>query len=114
MAVSEQQTAVVVGGTGDGGQVVVTPPGQPNIIIRVITPFVAIFMRAVKTYFQTLLGLMSAYATGAASSTLPVGDFMHTLRVCAGLSVGAAVMSVLMNIPLLLTDLGERFPVLKV
>lgn len=114
MATSEQQTAVIVGGTGDGGQVIVTPPGQPNIIIQVITPFAVILVRALKTYFQTLAGLMSSSVVGAASSTLPAGDFLHTLKVCAGLSVGAAVMSVIMNIPLLLTDLGERFPTLKV
>ena len=114
MSVSEQETAVVVGGTGTGGQVIVTPVGQPNIIIKVITPFAVILVRALKTYFQTLAGLMSASVAGAAQNTLPAGDFFHTLQICAGLSLGAAVMSILTNLPILLTDLGDRFPTLKV
>lgn len=114
MAVSEQQTAVVMGGTGDGGQVIVTPPGQPNLIIKVVTPFMVLLVRAAKTYFQTLSGLMATSVSGSAAQILPAGDFMHTLKICAGLSIGAAVMSVLTNLPILFTELGERFPSLKV
>lgn len=114
MAEDKQTTQLVVSTTGTGdGKVLATPRGIPDIVLKTITPFAVILIRALKTYCQTLAGLMSASVAGAASSTLPAGDFLHTLRVCAGLSLGAAVMSVLTNIPLLLSDLGEKFPTLK-
>jgi len=117
MAVSEQTTAVVMGGTGTGtgdGQVIITPQGQPNIILKVVTPFMVLLIRAAKTYVQTLSGLMATSISGSASQILPAGDFFHTLTVCAGLSIGAAVMSILTNLPILFSELGEKFPTLKV
>lgn len=107
-------TALVVSGTADKmGQTLSTPPGQPDIVITVITPLVAIIVRASKAYVQTLVGLLSASAFGMASTVLPAGDFVHTLKVCAGLSVASGVMSALTNISVLLTALGDRFPILK-
>lgn len=107
-------TAVVVSGSAfTMGQTLQTPPGQPDVVVTVITPLVAIFVRALKAYLQTLTGLLSASAFGMASTVLPAGDFMHTLKVCAGLSVASGVMSLLTNISVLLTALGDRFPILK-
>lgn len=107
-------TAVVVSGSAlKFGQTLDTPHGQPDIVITVITPLVAILVRAAKAYVQTLLGLLSASAFGMASTVLPAGDFVHTLKVCAGLSVASGVMSALTNISLLLTAVGDRFPILK-
>lgn len=106
--------AVVVSGHAFKlGQTLQTPYGQPNVVLTVITPLMAILVRASKAYIQTLLGLLSASAFGMASTVLPAGDFMHTLKVCAGLSVASGVMSALTNISLLLTALGDKFPVLK-
>ncbi len=107
------RTVAVSGSAYTMGQTLQTPPGQPDIVITVITPLVAIFIRAAKAYLQTLLGLLAAGGLGMASSTLPPGDFMHTLKVCAGLSVASGVMSLLTNISVLLTALGDRFPILK-
>lgn len=107
-------TAVVVSGTAFKiGQTLDTPHGEPNVVVTVITPLVAILVRATKAYVQTLLGLLSASAFGMASTVLPAGDFLHTLKVCAGLSVASGVMSLLTNISVLLTALGDRFPILK-
>lgn len=107
-------TAVVVSGSAyTMGQTLQTPQGQPDIVVTVITPVVAILIRASKAYLQTLLGLLAAGGLGMASDTLPAGDFMHTLKVCAGLSVASGVMSLLTNISVLLTALGDKFPILK-
>jgi hypothetical protein len=118
MMAEDLNAAVVVSSasgsrTGDG-TVVTTPSGERNVVLTYITPFVVIAIRAGKTYVQTLIGLMTASVTGAATNVLPVGDFMHTLYVCAGLSVGAAVMSMLTNLAVFLTELGDKFPSLKV
>lgn len=107
-------TAVVVSGNAFKlGQTLQTPHGQPDIVVTVITPLMAILIRAAKAYVQTLVGLLAAGGLGIASSMLPAGDFMHTLKVCAGLSVASGVMSLLTNVSLLLTALGDKFPVLK-
>jgi hypothetical protein len=90
-----------------------TPGGHADILITVITPLVAILIRAAKAYLQTLVGLLSAAGLGMASTTLPPGDFIHTLGVCAGLSIAAGVMSLLTNILFLLTELGDKIPILK-
>lgn len=116
MPTTDQSTpasAVVVSSTAYKGQVLDTAFGHPDIVVTVITPLVAILIRATKAYVQTLLGLLAAGGLGMASSTLPPGDFVHTLKVCAGLSVASGVMSLLTNISVLLTALGDRFPILK-
>lgn len=110
----QASTAVVISGSAyKSGQTLDTPLDQPDIVVTVITPLVAILIRASKAYLQTLLGLLSASAFGMASSVLPAGDFLHTLKVCAGLSVASGVMSLLTNVSILLTALGDRFPILK-
>lgn len=107
-------TALVVSNSGTGdGQVIQTPFGHPDILVKVITPLAAILIRAAKAYLQTLVGLLGAGALGMASNTLPPGDFFHTLKICAGLSVAAGVMSILTNLLLFLTNLGDSFPTLK-
>ncbi len=107
-------TAVVISATArPSGQMLSTPTGFADIPIAVVTPLLAIIIRAAKAYVQTLVGLLAAGGLGLATDTLPAGDFMHTLKVCAGLSVASGVMSLLTNISVLLTALGDRFPILK-
>lgn len=95
------------------GQSLVTPDGQPNEHVKIITPIIAIVIRVTKTYVQSLIGFLAASGLGAAPSVLPSGDFLHLLAKCAGLAVAPAVMSLLMNVSVLLTALGDRFPTLK-
>ncbi len=107
-------TAVVISGAARAtGQMLSTPAGFADIPITVIGPLLAILIRAAKAYVQTLVGLLAAGGLGLATETLPAGDFMHTLKVCAGLSVASSVMSLLTNVSVLLTALGDRFPILK-
>lgn len=110
---SPPASAVVVSATAYKGQTLDTPIGHPDIVVTVITPLVAILIRAAKAYIQTLVGLLAAGGLGMASSTLPAGDFAHTLKVCAGLSVASGVMSLLTNVSVLLTALGDKYPILK-
>lgn len=107
-------TQLVVSSTGTGdGRVLATPGDHPNIVLQAITPLAVILIRAAKAYVQTLVGLLSAQAVGATANVLPSGDFLHTLKVCAGLSVASGVMSLLTNVSLMLSDIGEKFPTLK-
>lgn len=95
------------------GQSLNTPYGQPDVLVTVITPVAAILIRVGKTYVQSLIGFLAASGLGAAPSVLPSGDFLHLLAKCAGLAVAPAVMSLLMNVSILLTALGDHYPTLK-
>lgn len=107
-------TAIVISGSARSeGQMLSTPHGYADIPIAVVTPLIAILVRAAKAYVQTLLGLLAAGGLGLATDTLPAGDFMHTLKVCAGLAVASGVMSILTNVSVLLTALGDKLPILK-
>lgn len=106
-------TAIVISNTAPQGQMIATPRGQPDIIVRVVTPLAAILIRASKAYLQTLIGLLSAAGFGVTILTPKPGDFFATLQLCAGLAVASGVMSLLTNTTLLLTALGDKFPTLK-
>ncbi len=113
MAAITPSAVVVSGVVNPTGQLLSTPEGHADIVITVITPLAAILVRAAKSYVQTLVGLLAAGGLGMASQTLPPGDFWHMLRACAGLSLASGVMSLLTNVSVLLTALGDRFPILK-
>lgn len=108
------KTAVVISDTATNtGQMLQTPGDQPDIIVTVVTPIAAVLIRAAKAYLQTLVGLMTAAGFGVTILTPHPGDFFATLQLCAGLSIAAGGMSLLTNILLLLTALGDKFPTLK-
>jgi len=99
--------------TGEG-RILITPAGIPNIVLRAITPLFVIVYRAVSTYLQSVLSLVSIWQSGFATGVLPPpADFFDTLQKSAYLSIPIVVMSVLKNVALFLTELGEKFPKLK-
>lgn len=110
---SAPSAVVISGAVNPQGQLLSTPEGHADIVITVITPLVAILVRAARAYLQTLVGLLTAGGLGMASTVLPPGDFVHTLKVCAGLAIAPGIMSGLTNILTLLTALGDKFPILK-
>lgn len=107
------QTAVVISANAESHQTLSTPYGHPDLLITVVTPLAAILVRSAKAYLQTLVGLLTAAGFGVTLLTPVPGDFFVTLKICAGLSIAAGVMSLLTNTLLLLTALGDKFPTLK-
>ena len=95
-------------GTGDGGMIN-TPHGQANIAYTFVNPLVAIFIRAMKVFINTLLGLLSAQMV---TNTIPASDFLDLITKCAGLSVAAASVAALTSAGSLLTKLEDKFPTL--
>lgn len=87
-----------------------THASMPDILVKVMSPFWVIVIRATRVYLQTLVGLLTAGATGMASTVLPATDFAHLLRICASLSVASAVMCALQNFVELLARLDEKAP----
>lgn len=97
-------------GMGTGSGTIITPTGQPNIIIKVVQPLMLVFVRATRVFLQTLLGLVTAGL--AAPKALPTQDFMHLLVLCASLSLAPAVVCIIQNTIELLGKLDQAYPTL--
>lgn len=99
-------------GTGDGapllnGQIVPTPDHQPNLVVQVVTPLVAILIRFGNAYLTTLVGLMLG---GPATGLITASDLWHLLLKCASLSLAGPVISLIKDIVTILTGLEKKFP----
>lgn len=86
-----------------------TPPDQPNIVLNVVQPIVALAVRFVHVYLGNLVGLLAA---GMTSDIIPAKDFSHLVLECAGLAVAGAVVLLLKDIVTLTARLEQRFPLL--
>lgn len=104
--------SVTVIGTGDGlvkGAKAVTPPDQPNIIVNVVQPFVALAVRFAHTYVGMVVGLLGVSMT---SDVIPAADFLSLLGKCAGLAVGGAVVLSLKDIVTIFGRLEDKYPLM--
>lgn len=108
------QALVVANGTGNGtglsGMQVETPAGHPDIITTVITPFMAILVSAAGLYLSTLVGLITG---GPATGLITASDFWHLLEKCSLLSVAPAGIDLLRNLAAYFTELGRKYPLLR-
>lgn len=105
--------AMVIGtGTGTGGpthQLVETPEGQPDVVVRYITPFVAILVSAIYSFLVVLTSTMTA---GMTTNIIPASDFLDLLTKSATVSVAGAGLDILKNLVTLFTTLKQKFPIL--
>jgi hypothetical protein len=79
-----------------------------HVIVRVIQPLTIVFVRALRTFLQTLLGTLTAGMMGV----MPATDFLHLLKVCASISVASGVVSLLQNTIELLGKFDQSHPTL--
>lgn len=109
-----EPVVVSVIGTGDGSKLpsgtVATTPGahEPNIVVRVVTPILALAIRFVNVYIGSLVGILGAAMT---SNIIPAHDFYHLLLKCAGLAVAGSVILLLKDIVTVFGGLEKRFPI---
>lgn len=99
-------------GTGDGspmrsGQVLVTPDHQPNLVIRVVTPIVALSIRFANAYLTALVGLVLA---GMTTDALGTQDFTHLVVKCASLSLAGPAVALAKDLITILSGLERKFP----
>lgn len=89
---------------------VATTPGtnQPNIVINVVSPIVAILVRFIHNYITALLALLTAGAVG----TVTASDFGHLVLKCSGLALAAPAIMAFKDIATIFGNLEERFPLL--
>ena len=100
------------------GQRLETRGAKPDLRTWIVTPLIAMLVRAITAYLQTLVGLMTAAGFGATlvlehTANAPHGTFLSTLEACSMLALAPAGMSVLSNLLILFTQLGDKFPTLK-
>lgn len=96
--------AVTVIGTGDGrlqDTVAQTPNHMPNLVVQVVTPVVAVLVRAANMFFVTLTGLAGTTATGF--TALDFKQMIITALITAGLGS-------LKDIATIFAGLQRKFP----
>jgi hypothetical protein len=106
---------VTVIGTGDGsklptGTEAETPGAhQPNLVVSMVGPVLAVSIRFINTFLTVLLGiLMGAMGT----DVIPASDFWDLLFKCAGLSVAGAVVGLIKDLITVFGRLEQRNPLL--
>lgn len=109
--------AVAIIGTGDGGTpktpsgtIAVTPDHQPNILVTVIPPLVAIVVRFVNLFLTTLVGLVMASMTPAGGKVLYTSDFLHLVILCASLALPGAAIGFAKDLITIFGKLEGRYP----
>lgn len=103
---------VTIVGTGDGlvpGTKATTPPDQPNIVVNVVQPVVALLIRALNVYAGSVAGLVTV---GMTSTELPAADFTHLLLKCAGLAIAPTVVLMIKDVVTITAKLEQKFPLL--
>ncbi|HEX2594706.1 MAG TPA: hypothetical protein VHL34_24600 [Rhizomicrobium sp.] len=110
---------VAIIGTGDGGTPLVsgttatTPSAsQPNLVVTIVTPVMAIIVRFINLYLVTLVGLIGAAMTPLGNEVLPAHDFIALVKTCADLSLGAAGFGFLKDLVTIFGKLEGKFPLL--
>lgn len=125
VAIVEEKTALpaaipaeqvtIIGGTGAGtpiqtGTVVATPDHQPNLVVTVITPAVAIAVRFANLFLTTLLGLVAAGMTPIGGKLLYTSDFTHLILLSASLSLPGAGLGLIKDLITVFGKLEGKFP----
>lgn len=105
-------TVTVIGTDAAGaplttGTQATTPDHQPNLIVQVVNPLVAVALRFLNVYLGNLVGLVTA---GMTSNAIPAQDFGHLVAKCAGLAVAGAVVLSMKDILTVFSGLEKRWP----
>lgn len=114
-AVMNPVTVSIIGGTGDGtvmGTVAVTPHDQPNLVLNVVSPLVALVVRFGNVFATTLLGLLTAAISPAGAKLLGAHDFGTLLFNCASLALAPACVDLLKNLVTIFGNLEHKYPLL--
>jgi hypothetical protein len=91
----------------------VTPSSDtPNVIVQPMNMLAMIAVRALRVYFNTVIGIMGIAQFDLDKGVLP-NDFVSALQSAAGMAIGASVMSAIWNTGELLARIDEKFPKMR-
>lgn len=110
-------TVLAIGtGTGTGSptpaQLVETPAGHKDVIIKFITPLVAITVGFVVTFLTVLLAVIAA--ASASPDMIPFADFLQLVTKASKVALTGATLNLLKDLLTLFTSLRQKFPLLGV
>lgn len=88
-------------------QLIETPHGQRDVLVRFVTPFVSIALGFVYAFGTTLIGLISA---GMTTQLIPATDFADLVVKCATLSVAGAAFGALKDFVVIVGRLRDKYP----
>ena len=108
-AQSSTPQPVAVIGTGDGKINAETPEGSPDLIVRFVTPLVAVTVRFIHAYLLMLVGSVSA---GMVSDLIPATDFLDLLGKCSMISFSGPALGVLKDLVTIFRRLEGKYPLL--
>lgn len=106
---------VAVIATGDqsrlpSGTVAETPgEHQPNVVVTVVTPILALAIRFVNVFLPVFMGILSA---ALANNIITAPDFWHLVVKCASLSLAGTTMAFLKDVVTIFAKLEQKFPLL--
>jgi len=112
--VTMEAVTIIGTGTGDGsplktGDVAQTPDHLPNLVIRVISPVIAIVVRAVVAFLTAATGVLTAAGLGGGKIFGAID--LHGILVLAGwVGVCAAIPITGKNLLTIFLGLEKKFP----
>jgi hypothetical protein len=109
------KVTIIGTGTGDGGvlpprTLAVTPDHLPNLMVRVISPLMAITVRFVNLFLTTFVGLVVAGVTPEGGKLLYTSDFFHLVLTCASLSIPGAAIGLFKDLITVFGRLEGKYP----
>lgn len=93
----------------DRNVVALTPDDVPDVKVVAMSMTRIMFVRALRTYLTALTGILSAGGIGLDQGALP-NEFGPLLLSALQMSLGPAVMSLLLNGTELLTKVDQSWP----
>ncbi len=92
------------------GTIARTPDHLSNVKVLVDNPVVTILVRALRTFLQSILTMLSAVTM---TNLLPASEFSHKLFVACSLSIGITVVCIIQNVLEFLNDWDKTHPTLR-
>jgi hypothetical protein len=97
------------------GTILQTPGAmQPNVVVEVVKPVVAVIIRFIVAYLTSLVGLISAGMTPAGGKVLYTSDFYHLLLTCASLALAGPALGAIRDMVTIFSKLESKFPLIGV
>ncbi len=90
------------------GTVAQTPDHQPNLLVQVVPPVIAVIVRAVSLFLTTFVGLLTAAGVGIDGFS---GDFHQVVGKCVTASLVVAGMGTLKNLVTIFGRLEGKWPI---
>ena len=108
--------AVTIIGTGDGkspslaGTIATTPGQQPNLLINVVTPFMAIMVRFGNTFCVAFSGALAAGGLTGQTGIVPHGDIGDLIKSAALIALITAGVGMIKDSATVFSGLEKKFP----